>query len=127
MKRLIVLAMCLSALVAFVPKKVWAQTYKSRNYNGCIRQFYDPNQYNWLGFENGCAEPLYVVYIAFNPGYGGSAMDPGPGRHESTGWSQREVAAKRGFQLYVCPQGYVPVDANNQYVSRVNTRFRCKG
>jgi hypothetical protein len=31
------------------------------------------------------------------------------------------------FELYVCPLGYIPVDANNQYVNRINsTDFRCK-
>ena len=103
-----------------------AQTYKTPEYNNCIRQFYDPSMYNWLSYENACSEALSIVFIPFNPGYGGSAMDLAPGRHASTGYSQREVQGKGGFDLYVCPAGYIPVDGNDRYVDRVNTRFRCK-
>ena len=103
-----------------------AQTYKTPEYNNCIRQFYDPNMYNWLSYENVCSVALSIVYIPFNPGYGGSGMDLAPGRNANTGYSQREVQGKGGFDLYVCPAGYIPVDANDRYVDRVNTRFRCK-
>jgi hypothetical protein len=103
-----------------------AQTYKSPIYNSCIRQFYDPDMYNWLAFENRCSEALSVVFIPYRPGYGGGAADIRPGRKTSTGHSRSEVDDKGGFELYVCPEDYLPVDAEDRYVTRVNTPFRCK-
>ena len=103
-----------------------AQTYKSPQWNGCIQQFYDRDVYNWLSFRNGCSESVTVVFIPNNPGYGGSSMNLGPGRKDNTGYSRSEVNAKQGFELYVCPYGYLNVDAEDRYVNRVNTRFRCK-
>jgi hypothetical protein len=44
------------------------QEYRTPEWNGCIRQYYDPNMYNWLSFENQCGESLYIVFIANNPG-----------------------------------------------------------
>jgi hypothetical protein len=127
MRRFILVAASLTSAIALEPKDALAQRYKSPNYNGCIRQYYEEESH-WLAFENTCSEPLYVLYIPFNPGYGygGGSMDIGAGRHSSTGQSRREVDEKRGFELYVCPEGYFPVDANDRLVERVNTRFRCK-
>jgi hypothetical protein len=103
-----------------------AQEYLSPEFNQCIREFYDPAMYHWLAYENLCGHSISIVYIPYHPGYGGSLMDLGPGRHSSTGFDRREVQEKGGFELYVCPAGYSPVDAQNNYVTRVNTRFRCK-
>lgn len=103
-----------------------AQEYRSPEWNGCIRQYYDRSMYGWLAFENTCGERLKVVYVPYNPGHGGSLKTLAPGRHDSTGYSRQEVDAKGGFELYICPDGYVPVDANNRYINRVNTPFRCK-
>jgi len=105
---------------------VYAEQYKSPQWNHCIRQFYDPKMYNWLAFENTCGERLKILYIANNPGYGGSIMTLSPGRHDSTGYSRSEMSDKRGFELFICPADYNPVDANNRFVTRVNSQFRCK-
>jgi hypothetical protein len=105
----------------------FAQQYVTPEYNGCIRQYYDPNMYNWLSYENTCSQSLSVVFVANEPGHGGGgAMDLGPGRHNSTGLTRREVDSNGGFELYVCPAGYVPVGPDGQYVTRVIPQFRCK-
>lgn len=103
-----------------------AQEYVRPEFNGCIRQYYDSHMYNWLAFENTCSQSLYIVFIPNSPGYGQSGMDLLPGRHGSTGYSRSEVDSKGGFELYVCPSGYVPVGPDNRYVSRVIPEFRCK-
>lgn len=101
--------------------------YRSPAYNQCIRTFYDPSMYNWYAFENTCGEALSITFIPYNPGYGGGAVDYlGPGRTTSTGNSRDEIQRKQGFELYVCPTGFMPVDGSDRYVSRVNTMFRCK-
>ena len=104
-----------------------ADDYRSPSYNHCIRSFFDPQMYNWYSFENTCGEALSITFIPYNPGFGGGAVDYlGPGRSTSTGNSREEIQRKQGFELYVCPTGFLPVDGNDRYVSRVNTMFRCK-
>ena len=104
----------------------FAQQFVRPEFNGCIRQYYDPNMYNWLAFENVCSQSLSIVYIPNSPGYGGSKMDLSPGRHSSTGFSRSEVQSKSGFELYVCPAGFIPVSMNNEYVNRVIPEFKCR-
>ena len=82
--------------------------------------------YNWLSFENDCASGIKVVFVPYNPGYGSSSMDLGPGRHNATGWPRAIVEQKGGYELYVCPMDYIPVDANDNYIDRVNMQYRCK-
>ena len=104
-----------------------AQQYVTPQFNGCIRQFYDPAMYNWLAYENTCSESLSVTFVPNQPGHGGGgAMDLGPGRHSSIGLSRAEVQDNGGFELYVCPVGYIPVGPNGGYVTRVIPEFRCK-
>jgi hypothetical protein len=101
--------------------------YRSPAYNHCIRTFFDPNMYGWYSFENTCSEALSITFIPYSPGFGGGAVDYlGPGRATSTGTSREEMQRKQGYELYVCPTGFLPVDGNGRYVSRVNTMFRCK-
>lgn len=89
--------------------------YRSPAYNHCIRSFYDPNMYNWYSFENTCSEALSITFIPYNPGFGGGAVDYlGPGRATSTGASRDEMQRKEGFELYVCPTGFMPVDGNDR-------------
>jgi hypothetical protein len=105
----------------------FAQQYVTPEYNGCIRQFYDPSMYNWLAYENTCSQSLTVTFVPYQPGHGGGgAMDLGAGRHHSTGLSASEVRNNGGFELYVCPAGYIPVGPDGQYVTRVIPEFRCK-
>ena len=122
----IVLGFSMMTLLVLLSTAASGQEFVSPEFNNCVREFYDPAMYNWLSYENVCGHGISVVFIPYNPGYGGSEMDLGAGRHDSTGWNRREVQEKGGFELYICPAGYVPVDANNQYVNRVNTQFRCK-
>jgi hypothetical protein len=125
MKKL-VLGFSIVTSLMLLSTAAFGQEYLSPEYNNCVREFYDPAMYNWLSYENVCGHGISVVYIPYHPGYGGSQIDLGPGRHNSTGYSRSEVQQKGGFELYICPSGYVPVDANNGYVNRVNTQFRCK-
>jgi hypothetical protein len=95
----------------------------------CISQFWDPKFYNWLSFQNNCGQAIHLSYTANNPSdtFGMSAADIAAGRSSNTGRSQSEVNQKGGFNLYVCPAGYVPVDpSTNQSVSGPNKTFTCK-
>lgn len=100
---------------------------ESPRLNHCVSRVYDPAMYNWLAFENNCGgESIYIVYVPNRPGYGGSAMTVSPGRKGNTGYSRQEVNEKGGYELYICPAGFIPVDASGRYVDRVNTMFRCR-
>jgi hypothetical protein len=103
-----------------------AAEYRSPVYNHCIREFYDPEMYNWFSFENTCGEALSVTFVAINRGFGGAVSYLGAGRKTSTGDSREQVRSKGGYELYVCPAGFLPVDGNDHYVTRPNTRFRCR-
>jgi TPR repeat protein len=95
----------------------------------CIGQFWDPKFYNWLSFQNNCGQDIHLSFIAKNPTdtFGMSAADLAGGKSTNTGRSQSEVNQKGGFNLYVCPAGYIPVDATtHEYVGRPNQTFTCK-
>lgn len=114
------------SLGLFAVAGAFAAETESPRLNHCVSRVYDPAMYNWLAFENNCGESIHIVYVQNSPGYGGSAMTVRPGRKGNTGYSRREVDAKGGYELYVCPAGFIPVDARGRYVDRVNTLFRCR-
>ncbi len=108
--------------------KAQAQKYLAPNYNHCARPFYDPQSYNWYSVQNTCSFAIKVVLVAFSGDHGPGALDLGPGRHDGTGETESEIRQHGGYDLYICPAGYTPVDANDEYigaVNRANTQFRC--
>ena len=124
-KRIVILALSITAL-ALTASAASAQRLKSPVWNGCIQQFYDREFYGSLSFRNVCSEPVTAVFIPKNPGYGAGEMDLTAGRAESTGYSRSEIIKNHGFDLYVCPFGYQPVDGNDRYIKRAGAPFRCK-
>lgn len=60
--------------------------------------------------------------------FGASAADIDPGRSANTGWSKSEVDRKGGgFDVYVCPLGYIAVDAaTGEAIDKTNVKFVCK-
>jgi len=93
--------------------------------NACVREFYDPDSYNWLSYENTCDHGIYVVWVGYRPGLNGSA-DIAPGKKANTGWSASEIQAKGGINAYPCLSHYVPVDANGKFITQPVSGFRCK-
>jgi hypothetical protein len=95
----------------------------------CIGQFWDPKYYNWLSFQNNCEQAIHLSFIATSPNdtFGMSSTDIAPGQSSNTGWSKDEANRRGGFTVFVCPAGYVAVDAlADQAVSRPNQNYRCK-
>jgi hypothetical protein len=94
----------------------------------CVRQFFDPNTYNWLSFENNCGQAIYVMIIFHRPG--GWAMTEGlhlaPGNHNNTGLSSGEINQAGGFDIYVCPTDSVPVDLSGSVLNANVAEYRCK-
>jgi TPR repeat protein len=94
----------------------------------CVRQFFDPNTYNWLSFENNCGQAIYINYIPHRPGGWsmGGGMHLAPGAHNNTGLSSAEINQTGGFDLYVCPTDSVPVDLNGNVFNVNVAQYRCK-
>jgi TonB family protein len=92
------------------------QTMPGGQFNNCISSFYDPAVYNWLAFKNNCTQALSVTYIFRTETGVGSTGDPGPGASFNTGYSAAEISARNGYELYICLEGYLPVDANGKFI-----------
>ena len=94
----------------------------------CVRQFYDPNTYDWLSFENNCGQAIYINYIPHRPGGWamGGGMHLAPGDHNNTGLSKAEINQTGGFDLYVCPTDSVPVDLNGNVFNVNVSEYRCR-
>lgn len=96
--------------------------------SSCVRQYWDPQSYNWLSFENDCGQPIHLTFI-FNQNVGWAmtgAMDLSPGARQTTGRSSNDINQARGYDFYVCPSGSIPVDlAGNPLTANVS-EFRCK-
>jgi hypothetical protein len=95
-------------------------------FNNCITEYYDQANYGWFTYQNNCSEAVHITFCARLTQYCG-AMDLRPGRHDSTGDTQRETAEKGGYVAYVCRMDAYAVDSNNQNVSSARvTAFRCR-
>jgi hypothetical protein len=94
----------------------------------CVRQFWDPNTYNWLSFENNCGQAIYINYIPHRPGGWamGGGMHLAPGSQNNTGLSSAEINQTGGFDLYVCPTDSMPVDLSGNAFNVNVTEYRCK-
>jgi len=73
---------------------------------------------------NNCGQAIQLTYAG---GISGATDDLGPGQVTNTGWSKAELAQKGVFNLYVCPAGYIPVDATtDKSINRAQQAFTCK-
>ena len=101
-----------------------AQQY-TNTANQCLREYYNPNNYNWLTYDNKCDQAIYVVLVS---GSGENwSLDLRAGGSGGPGLSANEVRAAGGIHAYACPAGWVPVDSNDNLVhSRPVNEYRCK-
>jgi hypothetical protein len=105
-----------------------AVSYLTPLATSCVRQFFDPNTYNWLSFENNCGQAIYINYIPHRPGGWamGGGMQLAPGNHNNTGLSSAEIDQTGGYDLYVCPTDSVPVDLSGNAFNVNVPQYRCK-
>jgi hypothetical protein len=122
-----------SGSVASAPNGASSSTSSTRYASplpySCIRQYWDPQFYNWLSFENDCGVAVNLTFIFGTPtGWAmNGSMTLAPGAHKNSGLSSADINKAGGFKYYVCPDGYIPVDANNSLVTTSSiTEFRCK-
>jgi hypothetical protein len=94
----------------------------------CVRQYWDPQVYNWLSFENDCGQPIYLTFI-FHQTVGwamSGGMNLAPSAHQNTGRSSNDINQAQGFDMYVCPGGSNPVDLNGNTFNTNVAEYRCK-
>lgn len=108
------------------PPKALSQRHEIPKLTSCIREFYDPEMYNYLTYKNTCTESLTVVFVAKDRSGVTGSMDLRPGAKDSVGKLNGTTAKVGGFELYVCPVGSTPVDDNNQAVTKPETAFHCQ-
>jgi hypothetical protein len=100
-----------------------AQQYVAPNYNNCV-QLVDGG-FGTIAIKNICNISISVTTIPFNGGSGGQ-LDISPGSSQGTGSTWKEKADAGGWDFYVCPRNYSPVNGNDRGVSKPNTQFHCK-
>jgi hypothetical protein len=95
-------------------------------YESCVAQFYDPEEYSWLAFQNKCGVHIYVTFCWLD-GSGCGAADLAPSKKENLGVSRQEVGDKGGYVFMPCPDGYYAVDENGHvfHSLRVRGRYSC--
>ncbi len=121
------LSLTAAALFTLVnAESTFAQRHEIPVLNSCIREFYDPEMYNYLTYKNNCSHSLTIVFVAKDGSGAGGTMDLRPGGKDSVGMFAGRVSKIGGFQLYVCLVGYLPVDDNGKVVSKPRTSFQCQ-
>jgi hypothetical protein len=108
------------------PLTAFAQSHEIPQLNSCIEQFYDPGMYNYLTFKNKCSHSLTVVLVAKDGSGGGGTLELRPGGRDSVGRTKGKEPKVNSFEIYACPTGYLPMDSNNQVVSKPASSFKCQ-
>jgi len=93
----------------------------------CVREFYDPQMYHWISYENTCTGTINVALVGIAKLNSG-ALTIKPGHHGSPGMNAKEVEAVGGLKTFVCPGGYLPVNAddNKLIITKIPNRYVCK-
>lgn len=96
-------------------------------YNNCVERFYDAEMYGWLSFRNDCDVRVSIL-VCRKTGAEKcfSTLELSPGHKSSIGETRDEIARNGDVSIYVCKDGFLPVDANNRYIERGGQRFRCR-
>jgi hypothetical protein len=109
-----------------MPKVLLPQGHAIPTRNSCIKEFYDPEMYNYLTYKNNCSQSLTVVFVAKDGS--GVGWHDGPSARRKR--RSRPLAGKTpkvgAFQLYVCQSGYMPIGEDGKIVSKPRTSFECR-
>jgi len=129
MKNLFLATALLFAVTVLAPRSASAQQYTAGGqFNGCVTAAYG-GSYNWLEFTNNCNQSLNIHWFWRNHDNSGSAGDARPGSSVDTGMSASEVRGHGGYELYVCPQGYIAVTGSGSFLSNGGSNpqpYKCK-
>jgi hypothetical protein len=120
---LIMAAACLTFANA---DSAFAQGHAIPTRNSCIKEFYDPEMYNYLTYKNNCSQSLTVVFVAKDGSGVGGTMDLRPGGKDAVGRLAGKTPKVGAFQLYVCQSGYMPFGEDGKVVNKPRTSFECR-
>lgn len=118
-----------SALLLFANgQSSFAQRHEIPMLNSCIREFYDPEMYNYLTFKNNCTHGVVLVFVAKDGSGTTGTMELRAGGKDSVGRSASGKVPKVGdFQLYVCAEGEIALDDEGKVVSKPESSYKCQG
>lgn len=96
--------------------------------SSCVRQFWDPQYYNWLSFGNLCAQTITLTFIFNHPvGWAMTGqMILAPGAQQNTGRSSSDITQAGGLDMYICPANTVPVDMKGNTFNSNISQYQCK-
>lgn len=104
-----------------------AQGHVTPTLSSCVREFYDPEMYNYLTFKNNCTHGVTVAFVPKGSSGTAGTMELRAGAKDSVGRSASGKVPKVGdFQLYVCGEGEVPVDNAGKVVSKPRSEYKCQ-
>jgi hypothetical protein len=90
----------------------------------CVSGFSDSQLYGWWAYQNNCGRPIHLTWYGRISG-GLFAGDIQPGGKANTGFSPAEVNQMGGFNLFICPINYIPVDSTGTQVSSPYASYQC--
>ena len=119
---------------ALLASPVAAQKYTTGGaLNSCVERMYTDMSFNVatqggvLSFRNRCNQRISITYCAIGGSDGCFETDVSPGRIGQTQYNRREERDAGGVIAYPCPDGYLPVDSNDDNVrGGPAIRYRCK-
>ena len=68
----------------------------------------------------------FVVELAKDGSGASGTMELRPGAKDSVGKLKGQTPKVGGFEFYVCPSGYLPMDDTGKVVAKPHTTFKCK-
>ena len=119
------LAAMFAALLSFPEQAGAAFEYAAPLPSSCVEGFWDSQLYGWRAFRNNCGQPIYLTWIGRTSG-GAFSADVPEGGKTNTGFTRSEVEEMGGFNFFVCPIHYIPVDASGEQVSSAYSNYRCR-
>ena len=94
-----------------------AQQYQQPKWNGCITE---SGSGGGAKIFNNCTLRLSVQGISRAGNSAPWQININPGGWQMSGWGTA------GYELYVCPSGYVAVDGNGRALQTVAAGYQCK-
>jgi hypothetical protein len=92
----------------------------------CFGTSYDPNNFNWLSYQNQCGSYPITITTCTPRGGCGTIENLPNGKTGSTGESKTEIDDQGGYKTFACRGGYHAVATDGVSAVRFTTSaYRC--
>jgi len=114
---------CMSYLLMSVQSAVYAQSKYVRSVTECGHAVYDKDT---LVVENSCDITVSITWTSSGNVWG-TALNIGPGGHQSTGSSRDDVNEAGGVETFTCPGDSTPVTGEGKPIgTHYKGRYACQ-